>query len=57
MASLPEAELGVFGGAGFYEFLDDVEEVAIETPFGPPSASIRVGAIEGRQVAFMPRPN
>ena len=27
-----EAEIGVFGGSGFYELLDDVEEVAVETP-------------------------
>jgi 5'-methylthioadenosine phosphorylase len=47
--------IGVFGGSGFYEFLDDVEDVRIETPFGPPSAPIRVGAIDGRSVAFMPR--
>jgi len=47
--------IGVFGGSGFYEFLDDVEEVRLDTPFGPPSAAIRVGEIEGRKVAFMPR--
>jgi 5'-methylthioadenosine phosphorylase len=47
--------IGVFGGSGFYEFLDDVENVQIETPFGPTSAPIRVGAIEGKRVAFMPR--
>jgi 5'-methylthioadenosine phosphorylase len=47
--------VGVFGGSGFYKFLDDVEEVAIATPYGPPSARIRVGEIEGTPVAFMPR--
>ena len=47
--------IGVFGGSGFYQFLDDVEEVRIDTPFGPPSAAVRVGEIEGKQVAFMPR--
>jgi 5'-methylthioadenosine phosphorylase len=47
--------IGVFGGSGFYEFLDDVEEVRIDTPYGPPSAPVRVGAIDGAQVAFMPR--
>ncbi len=30
--------VGIFGGSGFYRFLDDVEEVAIDTPYGPPSA-------------------
>jgi 5'-methylthioadenosine phosphorylase len=46
---------GIFGGSGFYRFLDDVEEVALDTPYGPPSARIRVGEIEGKRVAFMPR--
>ena len=27
-----QAEIGVFGGSGFYSFLEDVEEVVIETP-------------------------
>jgi 5'-methylthioadenosine phosphorylase len=47
--------VGIFGGSGFYSFLDDVEEVAVETPYGPPSARVRLGEIEGRTVAFMPR--
>jgi 5'-methylthioadenosine phosphorylase len=47
--------VGVFGGSGFYRFLDDVEEVAVATPYGPPSARIRIGDIEGTRVAFMPR--
>ena len=47
--------IGVFGGSGFYEFLDDVEELHIDTPYGKPSAAIRTGEIEGKRVAFMPR--
>jgi 5'-methylthioadenosine phosphorylase len=47
--------VGVFGGSGFYRFLDDVEEVPLATPYGPPSAAIRIGSVEGRQVAFLPR--
>jgi 5'-methylthioadenosine phosphorylase len=47
--------VGVFGGSGFYRFLDEVEEVAVDTPYGPPSARIRLGDIEGTRVAFMPR--
>ena len=47
--------IGVFGGSGFYRFLDDTEEHAVDTPYGPPSARIRVGRIEGAEVAFMPR--
>jgi len=47
--------VGIFGGSGLYKFLDDVEEVAVDTPYGPPSARIRMGEIEGHKVAFMPR--
>ena len=47
--------IGVFGGSGFYSFLDDVREVDLPTPYGAPSAPVDVGAVEGRQVAFIPR--
>jgi 5'-methylthioadenosine phosphorylase len=47
--------IGVFGGSGFYRFLDDVEEVPVATPYGRPSAPVRVGRIGGTEVAFMPR--
>src|SRR3954467_5844887 len=47
--------VGIFGGSGLYRFVDDVEEVAVDTPYGPPSARVRIGTIEGRSVAFMPR--
>jgi 5'-methylthioadenosine phosphorylase len=47
--------IGVFGGSGFYRFLDDVEDVPVATPYGRPSAPVRVGRIEGTEVAFMPR--
>lgn len=49
------AEIGVFGGSGFYSLLDDVEEIAVETPFGPPSDSFFLGEIGGKRVAFLPR--
>jgi 5'-methylthioadenosine phosphorylase len=51
----PRAEIGVFGGSGFYSFLPETEEVAVETPFGDPSAPIVIGTIAGRRVAFLPR--
>ena len=47
--------IGVFGGSGFYRFLDDVEEVPVATPYGRPSAPVRVGRVEATDVAFMPR--
>jgi 5'-methylthioadenosine phosphorylase len=45
----------VFGGSGFYSFLDDVREIDVDTPYGRPAAPVAVGAIEGRRVAFIPR--
>ncbi|MGH2686213.1 MAG: MTAP family purine nucleoside phosphorylase, partial [Actinomycetota bacterium] len=52
---MTEAEIGIFGGSGFYSFLEDVEEVDIETPYGKPSAPLTVGDVGGRRVAFIPR--
>lgn len=49
------ADIGVFGGSGFYEFLDDVKEVWVETPYGPPSDKIALATIGGKRVAFLPR--
>jgi 5'-methylthioadenosine phosphorylase len=49
------AEIGIFGGSGFYSFLDNVTEATVETPFGEPSAPVSIGEIEGRAVAFLPR--
>jgi 5'-methylthioadenosine phosphorylase len=48
-------QVGVFGGSGFYSLLDDAEEVSVETPYGPPSAPVVVGQVEGRSVGFLPR--
>ena len=49
------AEIAVIGGSGFYEFGEDAEEVALDTPFGAPSDPITVGEVAGRRVAFLPR--
>jgi 5'-methylthioadenosine phosphorylase len=49
------AEVGIIGGSGFYELLDDAREVALETPFGAPSDVYFVGEIGGVAVAFLPR--
>lgn len=47
--------IGVFGGSGFYSFLDQIEEVAVETPYGDPSAPVSIGQLDGLDVAFLPR--
>ena len=49
------AEIGVFGGSGFYSLLDDVREVKVDTPYGPPSDSFFLATVAGRRVAFLPR--
>ena len=49
------AEIGVFGGSGFYEWLDAADEVKVTTPYGPPSGSLALAEVGGRRVAFLPR--
>jgi 5'-methylthioadenosine phosphorylase len=49
------AEIGVFGGSGFYSLLDDVREIKVDTPYGPPSDSFFLASVGGRDVAFLPR--
>jgi len=49
------ADIGVFGGSGFYSFLEDVEQVDVETPYGKPSAPFTIGEVGGKRVAFLPR--
>jgi 5'-methylthioadenosine phosphorylase len=55
VAGTHTADIGVFGGSGFYSFGENVEEVALDTPFGPPSAPVTIAEIGGRRVAFIPR--
>ena len=52
---MASAEIGVFGGSGFYSFLEDAEEVEVDTPYGKPSAPFVVGDVRGKLVAFLPR--
>ena len=49
------ADIGIIGGSGFYDFFADAETVAVDTPFGEPSAPVAVGEVAGRRVAFLPR--
>ncbi|MBM3706149.1 MAG: S-methyl-5'-thioadenosine phosphorylase [Actinobacteria bacterium] len=49
------ADIGVFGGSGFYNFLKVSDEVNVDTPYGNPSESIVIGELEGLAVAFLPR--
>ncbi|MCW2681446.1 MAG: S-methyl-5-thioadenosine phosphorylase [Frankiales bacterium] len=47
--------IGVIGGSGLYALLDDARTVQVETPYGPPSDPLVVGAVGGREVVFVPR--
>ncbi|HEY3140664.1 MAG TPA: S-methyl-5'-thioadenosine phosphorylase [Acidimicrobiales bacterium] len=49
------ADVGVIGGSGLYSLLDEVEELVLDTPYGAPSAPLTIGAVGGRNVAFLPR--
>ena len=51
----PSATIGVFGGSGFYDFLPDVREVIVDTPFGAPSDLVAIASLGGQKVAFLPR--
>jgi len=50
-------KLAILGGTGVYSMpdLEDIQELDLDTPFGKPSASIVVGKLVGRQVAFLAR--
>jgi len=49
------AEVGVFGGSGFYSFFKGSEKMVLRTPYGRPSASVTVSKVAGKSVAFLPR--
>lgn len=53
--SPPRAEIGVIGGSGLYQFLEDAEGVSVDTPFGAPSGDLVIGEVAGRPVAFLAR--
>lgn len=48
---------GVIGGSGVYqmEALENIEEIALDTPFGQPSDSYVTGTLHGQRVAFLAR--
>src|SRR5215471_16711688 len=54
-----DIKIGIIGGSGLYQMdgLVQTEEVELETPFGNPSDTYRVGTLEGKRVAFLARHN
>ena len=55
MQKKESADIGVFGGSGFYNFLEAKKEINIKTKYGDPSDSIVIGELEGLKIAFLPR--
>ncbi|MDR3708794.1 MAG: S-methyl-5'-thioadenosine phosphorylase [Capsulimonadaceae bacterium] len=48
--------IGIFGGSGFYDFAEaGVEEIRVDTPYGPPSDKLARMTVAGRNVVFLPR--
>jgi 5'-methylthioadenosine phosphorylase len=47
--------IGVLGGSGFTRFLDPVEILVLDTPYGPTSDPITVCDVDGARAAFVPR--
>ncbi|MDN3242948.1 MTAP family purine nucleoside phosphorylase [Glycomyces tritici] len=51
----PRADIGVFGGSGFYSLTAEAETVEMRTEWGPPSAPVAIAAFGTARVAFLPR--
>jgi 5'-methylthioadenosine phosphorylase len=54
---MTKAVLGIVGGSGIYDLpgLEKVRSVRLKSPWGEPSAPLRVGEIAGLPVVFLPR--
>jgi 5'-methylthioadenosine phosphorylase len=54
-----DIRIGIIGGSGLYQMagLTEIDEIAVDTPFGSPSDAYRVGTLEGKRVAFLARHN
>ena len=54
-----DIKIGIIGGSGLYQMaaLTEIEEIEVETPFGRPSDTYRIGTLEGKRVAFLARHN
>jgi 5'-methylthioadenosine phosphorylase len=54
---MTKAVLGIIGGSGIYNLpgLEQAREERVKTPWGEPSAPLRIGEITGLPVVFLPR--
>ena len=55
--AMTKAVLGIIGGSGIYDLpgLENVREERIESPWGEPSAPLRIGDIDGLPIVFLSR--
>lgn len=54
---MTKSVLGIIGGSGIYDLpgLEDAREERVASPWGEPSGALRIGAIAGLPVVFLPR--
>jgi 5'-methylthioadenosine phosphorylase len=54
---MSEWAIGIIGGSGLYDMagLEEVEEIAVRTPWGEPSAPLVSGRLHGVKLVFLPR--
>jgi 5'-methylthioadenosine phosphorylase len=54
---MTKSVLGIIGGSGIYDLpgLDNVREERVKSPWGEPSAALRLGEIAGQPVVFLSR--
>ncbi|MBO0750642.1 MAG: S-methyl-5'-thioadenosine phosphorylase [Bradyrhizobiaceae bacterium] len=54
---MPRSVLGIIGGSGIYDLpgLENTVAKAVSSPWGEPSAPLRIGEIAGLPVVFLPR--
>ena len=54
---MTKSVLGIIGGSGIYDLpgLDKVREERVKSPWGDPSAALRIGEIAGQPVVFLSR--
>ena len=54
---MTSTRFGIIGGSGLYKMdgLENIREVAVDTPYGAPSDAIATGTLDGVPVAFLAR--
>lgn len=63
MTNKLEAEIGIFGGSGLYEFFENLPRrgkaggkwIEVKTPYGKPSDKVFLTECKGKKIAFLPR--